>query len=128
MYSLFIETLVKYSQSIQYSNGDIVLYLNGSHELTNKGGILQVYLYRWHDEDFPEGIWTNICSETFNRPAAAATCRQLGYIDAIDYGPYQKFQYSPKYIILILVVFLQLSDKSRYFFICTNWSIVLNCI
>lgn len=42
--------------------------------------------------DFSEGEWVNVCSKRFNRGGAAAVCRQLGYTDVIDYGPYNKFR------------------------------------
>ena len=86
-------TAIRYSQSFGFTNGDVLLYLNGSYELTNTEGILQVFIYKWQHLEFPEGIWINICSENFNQPAASAACRQFGFIDSINNGPYQNFGY-----------------------------------
>jgi hypothetical protein len=76
-----------------YSNGDVIFYHNGEESLTLNEGILQIYIYRWRNERFPQGLWVNVCSEEFNGPAASAACRQLGYTDATSYGPHDQFEY-----------------------------------
>ncbi|XP_019849512.1 PREDICTED: uncharacterized protein LOC109580599 [Amphimedon queenslandica] len=87
LYLLEVEPLVV------YSSGDIQLYSNGSSELSNNGGILQVYVNKWHDMDLFDEQWINVCSNGFNKGAAAAACRQLGYNDALNYGPYHQYNY-----------------------------------
>ena len=78
---------------VVYSSGDIQLYSNGSSELSNNGGILQVYVNKWHDMDLFDEQWINVCSSEFNKGAAAAACRQLGYNDALNFGPYHEYKY-----------------------------------
>ena len=55
------------------SHGDVYLSCRGS-EYTSKG---TVFVY-----DATLGGYVNICKERFDRGAAAAVCRQLGYVDA----------------------------------------------
>lgn len=74
------------------SNGDTLLYLNGSTDLSNVEGVLQVYISRWHDIVLPEGEWLNVCYEDFNKGGAAAACRQLGFTDSVSYAPYDNYK------------------------------------
>ena len=55
------------------SHGDVFLSCRGL-DYTSKGTV-SVY-------NATLGVYMNICKERFNRGAAAAVCRQLGYVDA----------------------------------------------
>ena len=52
-----------------------------------------MYLNEWHDIDLFDEEWISVCSKDFNRGAAVAVCRQLGYNDAVSYGPYHEYKY-----------------------------------
>ena len=58
------------------SHGDVYLSCSGQ-DYTSKG---TVFVY--NATLGSKGGYVNICKENFNRGAAAAVCRQLGYVDA----------------------------------------------
>lgn len=62
---------------IEYSYGDIRLFLNGSSFLNNSEGVIEVFI---NDE------WGTVCIHEFNLASAAAACRQLGFINAIMFN------------------------------------------
>ena len=65
--------IITLSAAASPSHGDIYLSCSGS-EYTSKGTV-SVY-------DATLDLYVDICKEGFNRGAAAAVCRQLGYVDA----------------------------------------------
>ena len=63
------------------SNGDLRLQ-DGTSE---NNGRLEIF---WN------GTWGTFCSINFNRGAAQAACRQLGYLDQLDFNSVNKLNYS----------------------------------
>ena len=70
---LYLKSVITLPAASRPSHGDVFLSCSGL-DYTSKGTV-SVY-------DDTLGGYVNICKEHFDRGAAAAVCRQLGYVDA----------------------------------------------